>query len=136
MNDLKYKKFEFFNFYKGVPKYIQKFLIENYKCIFDEFTIRNDLRIDCVPAPIVTFDKKKFGFGAFDSKHKRIVIGCKPGSMMLSWKRSEYIRIVLESLIHELIHYEQYRTQDGLMHHRGIERKTREIANKILGVTD
>lgn len=90
--------------------------------------VRHKLTVHVVPNPSVTFAKagasRGFGFGVFIPKPRRIVLAA--GLADIVKPRRDGLKAVVETLCHELVHYEQFR--DGRpLNHRNVGRRTQTL---------
>lgn len=98
------------------------------------FDLRHLMYAFLTPSVTVTVGGDDFGFGAFyvQAGHPRVYLGGEPQKIKeFKGRTGDIFGHLLDTLAHELIHYEQWR--DGKpLHHRGVERRAHRITNEVM----
>lgn len=120
-------------------KGVNKSLVEKLKVIrlhlLDLFDVRHVVPVHLVPAAVVEDEETgKRGFGAFKvvDGNPEIWIAAAVGLWVNEHKLdpADVLAMHIETMVHELIHYEQWR--DGrLQNERGVKKRTDALCRKL-----
>lgn len=118
--------------YKGVPAWAAKEIKRTMPLLKNVVEVSHWLPVRLVPAPTVSvIEDQQCGFGVFvafgDERPQICLAGNLRGYMKdYNLDRRDVAWWIVENLVHELVHYEQWR--DGRVgSHRGVDRRVRKI---------
>lgn len=116
-------------FIKPIPRETRKHILAMVEMVRSEFDVQDDMLIRVTPSYVVGDGKDGYGFAAFVVNKGDVKIYLA-GHQVPDMTYSEWLEVLMESLCHELAHYEQYR--DGKeIQERGVAVRTKSIMRRL-----
>lgn len=100
-----------FHFEKGVPTWTRNFVQSVCRKMESITDIRHDVLVYVVPSTAVTFNNTGCGFGCFTHRVKGKPAIILAGRRLPEIPVAEWVDHLTDTIIHEIVHYEQFRDE-------------------------